>query len=109
MSECKYCATPVGEAVKVQPQNVDDDIFCPTCFVWHRAPAEPNRFHAAGVSSVHCNGCGWDSVSFASGPGVPGGRRTCGHCRSTGALDIRPTTAAIQAINAVGAMIRERR
>lgn len=73
MVECKNCHCPVGEretgeSPRVLPFRVDQgqsdwETFCPSCFVYLRAPKEPNRFTRGAYAPVHCCACQWDSVA----------------------------------------------
>jgi hypothetical protein len=91
MQECKNCHKPVGGAPKVAPFRVDGgnsdyETFCPGCFVYLRAPKEPERFALGCYAAVHCAGCGWDTVAT--------GRLICGNCHGGHVLVLPPPIAA---------------
>lgn len=89
---CTHCSSPIGEAVRVQPCNIDGTKWCPRCFVWTRMnqPSEQGtdgapRFNAGQACVAKCQfvQCGWVAVCF----GAPaGGRLMCGHCGRQGAI-----------------------
>lgn len=91
MTECKSCHDPVGGKPKVAPFRVDGghsdyETFCPRCFVYVRAPKEPERFATGAYQAVHCVLCGWDSVTT--------GVLRCGNCRGANVLVLPPKEAA---------------
>lgn len=82
---CIHCQHPVGLSEGVIPFHATDEdgtseTWCPQCFVWHRAPMEPERFPErvanthTGFRAIRCTSpkCGLESVD----PGI--GR--CLHC-----------------------------
>lgn len=102
---CKYCGTSVGEGTKQQPTTVDDEVFCPRCFVWHRCHMEPKRFNASQTAAVFCHTCGMTTVSFTAGVR---GSRFCGHCLRHGASLVRPDSSAMKEIEELGRQLREK-
>jgi len=82
---CSLCQSSVGDDVKVQPTTVDGERFCPRCFVFRRVHAEPERFNASQMAAVHCQLCGWDSVSFGVHPMRFQAAR-CNHCLQYSAM-----------------------
>ena len=84
-SYCARCSSTLGESVKVQPNTVDGETFCPMCFVWWRMNAEPTRFNASQACVVKCQFCSWTAVSYGGQPG-PGLR--CSQCGRGGALKV---------------------
>lgn len=94
---CVNCGDPLHD--KEPPFFVQDDAgdghgkqeaWCPQCFVWHRVPLEPQRFHPPSYMSVQCARCGVKSVDS--------GARTCLHCFSQEfvALPPKPGTSAVR-------------
>ncbi len=79
--ECVSCRTPLGDAAKRAPVHVDDaagggrEVFCARCFVYVRAPLEPERFAENALTPLSCASCGWESVAI--------GPARCAQCRST--------------------------
>lgn len=77
---CCACRREIGVAAKVTPFSVNDgeggpyESFCPTCFVFARAPLEPHRFHQGAFVPVKCGACGVESVAI--------GQDACGQCGS---------------------------
>lgn len=82
---CCNCQSTIGDEAKVQPTTVDGEVYCPRCFVWRRANAEPNRFNAAQMAAVRCQLCGWVTVSFGCNP-ISFQAPRCGHCLNFSAL-----------------------
>lgn len=85
---CCSCKRPVGAGSKQVPVFVDDDSgphrpWCPTCFVFRRAPMEPGRWRE--VLPVQCGACGSTSTAF--------GIATCGSCSSRRVIIIVPSEA----------------
>lgn len=87
---CASCGCDVGvEAGKI-PFFVDDSArgggthepFCATCFVYVRAPREPQRYVAGNFIALKCVKCGLESV----GVGLP----ACLQCRSTRVIVLPP-------------------
>lgn len=87
-SYCCFCSSSVGPQAKVHPQNVDNETWCPRCFVWWRMGMEPGRFNASRSAAVQCQFCGWITVSH--GVSVRGAAR-CFHCNAGGAILLNPT------------------
>lgn len=87
---CCRCASPVGDAVKVQPTNCDGEIYCPKCFVWGRMNERTEqgthgkpRFNASQACAAVCRSfCGFTMLCFGAEPGK--GLR-CSHCGKPGA------------------------
>jgi hypothetical protein len=79
--ECKNCKAPLGDAPKRAPVQVDDahggerEMFCARCFVYVRAPLEPERYARDALTPLSCVACGWESVAI--------GPARCAQCRST--------------------------
>jgi len=89
---CCRCSSSLGEAVKVQPVNVDKETYCPRCFVWWRMnqPTEDMthgqpRFNATQACAAKCQFCAWTVVSFGA---LPGQRLRCSHCGGAGAVPV---------------------
>lgn len=71
---CAACKRELGAEVGVLPIFVDDcartpgeqvkhEAFCPRCFVYVRAPKEPERFKPGGHAAAKCLGkCGHEQV-----------------------------------------------
>lgn len=92
-SYCCRCSSSVGPAAKVQPNNVDGDIYCPRCFVWVRMAEEPGRFNASQACVVKCQFCEWTSVCFGARPGHG---MMCMLCKHGGAMPVRVDAAFIE-------------
>lgn len=88
-NECCNCHCPVGSGPKVLPVSVDknDDedreTWCPTCFVYHRAPLEPGRWPA--IAPLQCLACGTTCLTF--------GPMRCTSCKSVNVLIVAPASA----------------
>lgn len=92
---CVKCSTPLGVEAKEIPFNVapvaggDPESWCPQCFVWHRAPQEPERFPSreiavrGGFVAVRCTHppCGVASVDPGTGRCL---QCNCGYVRELG-------------------------
>jgi hypothetical protein len=77
--ECRNCHAPLGDAAKRAPVHVGDgaerELFCARCFIYVRAPHEPDRFALHALTPLSCSSCGWESVAI--------GPTRCSQCRST--------------------------
>ena len=102
-SYCDCCASSMGDAVKVQPTNVDREKFCPRCFCFVRMHSEPERFQASRTAAVLCQFCGWLSVCF----NVAFGRATCGHCQRPGAMIVRPRPEDMPELRKAAELLRD--
>ena len=85
---CVHCQAPVGGDTGEIPMRVadarggDEELWCPQCFVWKRAPLEPHRFHWSAIAAVKCTGCGVVSVDV--------GRGACAQCSATRVFVLPP-------------------
>jgi hypothetical protein len=81
MANCENCQCDLGVEVKELPVHVEEEVWCPQCFVWKRAAMEPERF-MGDLKAVHCMRCGMVSVDF--------GRGACGQCGASIAISLPP-------------------
>lgn len=102
-TSCCRCSSSIGDAVKVQPQNVTPvdgkggiETMCPRCFVWVRMREEPERFNASQAAVAKCQFCQWVMVSFGARPGA--GLR-CFHCGREGAILLAPRPEDMAELN----------
>ena len=65
--ECCNCSSPLGEEAKELPMFVDSEVWCPQCFVWLRAPKEPERFAGGAFDAIKCVKCEVKSVDCGHG------------------------------------------
>lgn len=77
--ECASCKGDLGGCV---PFTADGETFCPQCFVYVRAPKEPERFYGGGFTPIACLGCSKKSVAV--------GPVACGQCGSRSVLVLPP-------------------
>jgi hypothetical protein len=82
VEQCVACEAPLGDGPKRAPVNADGEVFCPRCFVHHRAHQEPSRFAASRFAALLCSRCGWESADF--------GRGCCGQCGSRFVVALPP-------------------
>lgn len=94
-ARCCRCDREVGDKPKVQPTNVDGEIYCPICMVTRRMREEPERYNASQACAATCSHCTWTSVSFGA---LPFQRLRCGYCLRMTAhkvdVDLLPFTRA---------------
>lgn len=79
MAECANCHCELSAEAKELPFHVDEETWCPQCFVWKRAPMEPDRFMGM-LKAVHCMRCGMISVDM--------GRGACSQCNAAIAIEL---------------------
>jgi hypothetical protein len=87
LQACCNCSSTLGPSNKMQPTNVDGELWCPRCFTWKRANLEPERFNSSQTVAAQCQFCGWKVVCFGIGPGQ---RLTCNHCGRGGCMPLMP-------------------
>jgi len=97
-AECCNCHKQVGEKAKVFPVRASAadapdvgsavETWCPNCFVYHRAPLEPGRWH--NVFCVQCGNCGTQSLLY-------GHRATCPACASNALVVLPPAPVIARA------------
>ena len=99
---CVRCSSSIGDAVKVQPFNVDGETYCPRCACWWRMhqPEEQGthdqpRFNASQCCVAKCQFCEWIALSFGA---QPGRQLRCGHCGKPGAIRMRIDQSAFTKI-----------
>lgn len=92
------CKREIGAEAGIIPFHVDDSTstsgekaqhegFCPPCFVYVRAPREPERFLAGTFVPIKCASCGKESVAV--------GRETCPQCNSRSTLVLPPIRGVV--------------
>lgn len=95
---CASCKCEIGQAAGKIPFFVDDhanvdgekakhEAFCPTCFVYVRAPREGGRWMQGYFIPIKCAGCGLTSVSI--------GQVSCMQCGSGSVIALPPAPGVV--------------
>lgn len=90
---CCNCSKSVGDAAKVMSVSVlpadgegELETWCPTCFVYHRAPLEQDRWGV--IFAAKCGRCGVESL-------LHGHANACSYCRSSAVVLLPPNPSVI--------------